>query len=709
MLMKKGFRKTGSILLAFLLAGSLQAQSLQWPIAGKKEGEDILSRPQAYISGELNYEDLVIGAEPGTAVLCPANGIIVSVGTVYQKSMNYIDSYGFDARKTMAENIRAAREESGKPCTGSLSLRLADGKKVHLQGFTGDRRFQTGQAMKSGDTLGVVDYSFPAFKKPSLMVSISDTKGKAVDPMTPFGLMTSFVEAEAITRDNPMPADKIREDLDVLENAFCELYPSLESHMSEAAFRAYMDSLKASVTGPMDVPMDFRLMLRRILHRLPDSHVYLYPDPIQTEAPVEWTPGEMLTFCDDTVRVMIAAQGFEALEGKVVTTIDGVPAAAYARRAAELETGYDGKIESTTAERLVYLARYSLMLNPDAAKGTVHELGLEDGMTVRVPFYTRPLFRTNDQYRRIYNWYSLNLMRGDDDVFETRVLNDSTAYLAIRTFELLDKQVEQIRDFLRDCKAPNLIVDVRNNGGGESAVMMQLLSYFADAPMDRQKGGYMRVLKQGHFASLDHSVSYNGTMDIFPEYEAGDNGFYKRDSLETCAVVMPDPDVHYSGKVYVLTNGHSVSAATLFPAILVRNRRGVSIGRETGSGYHYFTAFKQADIVLPNTLQTVRIPMVQLVFDTTVCDRLPEGRGLLPDYPLPLAWNEVMMGDDGNTDVMLEYALSLIGEGRYLSEEDPFAAADQAPVKRSVPWLPIAGAVALILLVLAIVLLRRKV
>ena len=86
--MKKGFRKSGTLLLAVLITGALQAQSLQWPIAGKKEGEDILSRPQAYIGNELNYAELVIGAEPGTAVLCPADGVIVSVGAVYQKNMN---------------------------------------------------------------------------------------------------------------------------------------------------------------------------------------------------------------------------------------------------------------------------------------------------------------------------------------------------------------------------------------------------------------------------------------------------------------------------------------------------------------------------------------------------------------------------------------------------------------------------------------------
>ena len=130
--MKKVFRKSGTFLLAILLAGSLQAQSLQWPIAGKKEGEDILSRPQAYIGNELNYEDLVIGAEPGTAVLCPADGVIVSVGAVYQKDMNNMEFYGFDARKTMAEIIQAAREESGRLCTGSPATAVLQPSCPHL-------------------------------------------------------------------------------------------------------------------------------------------------------------------------------------------------------------------------------------------------------------------------------------------------------------------------------------------------------------------------------------------------------------------------------------------------------------------------------------------------------------------------------------------------------------------------------------------------
>ena len=701
------FRRTGALVLSVLLAITVQAQNLLWPIAGKKAGEDILSQPQTYIDKELNFDDLVIGAEPGAVVLCPVDGVITSVGTDYMSSLTYMTANAFDPRRTMAENIWAVREATGQRYTGSLSIRMADGSKLHLSGISGDRRFQTGQKLHAGDTLGVVDYSFHAFRDPSLMVSISGRDNRPVDPMTPFGLKTTFVKPQELTRENPMPADKVREDLDVLADAFCELYPSLEDHMGENAFRAFVDSLKATVTGPVDVINDFRMMLRRILHQVPDSHVYLMPDPLPNQALPAWTPGEFLSFCDDTVRVMVAVPALKELEGKVVNTIDGVLAVEYARRAMELENNYDGKVESFAEEEVVNLGRYGHILNLNADRGTVHELGLEDGTTVHVPFFLHAPLMANDAYRRMARWHNVNMRRSDDVVFETRPLNDSTAYLGIKTFEMLDKQVEQVRDFLASCQAPNLVIDVRNNPGGDSEVLMQLLSYLADAPMERQKGGYARVLKQGQFTSLAHSLNHTADEDIFPEYEAGENGFYIRDTVETCAVVMPDPDVHYGGKVYVLTNGHSFSAATLFPSVLVRNRRGVSVGRETGSGYHSMTAYKFADIMLPNTLQTIHIPLVQMIFDTTVCDRLPEGRGLLPDYPLPLTWNEVMCGSDGETDVMLEYALSLIADGKYLSVEDPFAAADKAPEKRAFPWVIVAGVAALLAL-LALMLLRKR-
>ena len=706
-------KKTSLIIILSLASlagafGTVSAQTLHWPVAGKPAGEDILSKPQAYIGQEQNFTELFIGAEPGAVVLCPVDGIVLSVGASYYKSLSFVLSAHYKEGLSLTENVLAARQEDGLPYTGAISLRMADGNKLHLGGFIGDRHFKTGEKLSAGDTLGVVDYSYHAFKEPSLMVSISDRSNKPTDPMTPFGIDTTFKAPEEMTRENPLPADKVREDLTVLEEAICELYPSLEDRMGETALRAYMDSVKASVTEPMDVPVDFRILLRKVLHQLPDSHIGLYPDPLQTTPPPAWTPGEFLAFCDDTVRILLTVPAYTQYEGRVVSRINGAPAADYAKRMYELLSMYDDGVESTLEEECVPLGRYGMIMNPGARKGAAHELVFDDGTSVTIPFSDHTRFKGNDAYRRMARWHNINRMESDDDVFQTRMLNDSTAYLGIKTFEMLTGQVERVRDYLDSLQTPHLIVDVRNNSGGRSEALMDLLSCLAAEPMDRQKGGYGRVNKRGQFASLAHSLNYMADVDIFPEYEPGENGFYLRDTLETCSVVLPDPDVHYAGKVYVLTNGSSFSAATLFPAVLVRNRRGVSVGRETGTGYHYMTALKFADIQLPNSLQSIRIPMVQMVFDTAVCERLPEGRGLLPDYPVPLTYKEVMSGTDGEADVMLEYALSLIAEGRYLSEDNPFAAIDQASAK-PVNWtVLLISALVFALLACLITLLLRK-
>ena len=172
------------------------------------------------------------------------------------------------------------------------------------------------------------------------------------------------------------------------------------------------------------------------------------------------------------------------------------------------------------------------------------------------------------------------------------------------------------------------------------------------------------------YSSFKSCFNYTDEMNMYTDYVEDGTGKYRKVSTNE---IRPDSLINYTGRIYVLTNGSSYSASTLLPSMLVRNRRAVTVGRETGTAYHYMTAENFADIMLSNSQQTIHIPLVKSVFDTTVNARVPAGRGLLPDYPVELSKNEILMGEDGKTDVMLEYALSLIADGKYLSEEDPFA------------------------------------
>ncbi len=103
----------GFLALSFAAQAQAQHQTFLWPIAGKTAGADILSRPQNYIGDELNGDDLFIGAEPGALVLCPADGIITSVGPTYQRSMVYMLGARCQETMSLTENVLAT--ESSRP------------------------------------------------------------------------------------------------------------------------------------------------------------------------------------------------------------------------------------------------------------------------------------------------------------------------------------------------------------------------------------------------------------------------------------------------------------------------------------------------------------------------------------------------------------------------------------------------------------------
>lgn len=708
-------RRILSACIALCVSTSIWAQDFVWPMAGKRAGDNVLCKPQSYIGTEHNFSDLFIGGEYGDAVVSPVSGKVVFVSALYRKSLEYAISVGgsgsFDQiiRDAVAEKIG-----NEKYVCGTISIMTADGRKVNISGLTGPKLFMTGQRVSTGDTLGFLAYSFKAFSEPSLILSISDARGKPTDPMSPFGLESTFKEPETLVREDPLPAEKCREDITVLEEAVLDAYPSLDALMSEEAFRASMDSIRRGITGPVSVSNgSFGLILRSFNKLVHDSHLYRLPDQHNTAANSSalYLPSFYYMWADDTLSVLATSKPMAKYCGKAVASVDGMSAAEYVQRAKAFESLYDGDVQSTVEESAVITGVYGMLLNIDATANTTSHVVFMDGTELDIPFVEVREIVLNADFRRINDWRSINYRRSEDDAWQAMELNDSTSCLSIRTFEMDDVQLGACLDYLYNCKSENLIVDLRNNAGGESRVLMKLLSALTDVPMKRQKGGFAMVKKQGHFQSFKYSLNYLPDEDMFTGFAGreGAEGFYSLDTLNTCSVILPDTTCSYGGRVYVLTNGHSYSAATLFPSVLVRNRRAVTVGRETGTAYHFMTAYKFADILLPNSLLVMRIPLVKCVFDSTVCERTPAGRGLLPDYPVPLTRNEVMMGEDGKTDVMLGYALSLIAEGKYLSDDDPFAALDsREPDGGGVNWLLILGGAGLAAAFLLYFALRRR-
>ena len=653
-------------LLLCSFASSAQTEStLLWPVKGQKAGTNILLRPQDPLDHEVNYGNLVIGAKEGTEVIAPADGMISDVLLAYFPELSRCTSYGFDDAKSF-DALRKKMEESSnvrdpkKYINGCLTLKLDDGRRIIFRGLRGNMEFKSGQRVKAGTVLGTVSYVFEKISGPHISLEM-DKKG-ITDPMTPFGLQTTFKVGEAFTPPEKLTREQANEDFDFFMESLRECIPSYRDIITpelEETFvrncKAKLDADEVSFTTLHDIVGD--AFTARFFH---DSHAWRQsPNPFPNPSSNVQYPAIMLCTLGDRMFVRQVQPGYEEYIGKEIATVNGISAKEQAAHH-RLKTEYfDAKVESTVA--LQVLANWWGQYD-DTFTGTGAHLTFTDSTSVDVPFLKR------DQVKRytpqptgpVAYYVHKNQNRKEDWSF--KLLDDKTALLTLAHFQLNEVQMDNIADSLRaHAQVPNLIIDVRDNPGGDAeceGVLLKMFLFEKPAMFNRQM-----VNSNTTYRCFDHCFNWSKDMTPFEDFVKieGKEGFYNKDEFsETQTSAKPEKnDPIYKGKIYVLTNEGSISAATDFPAHLVRAGRAKTIGRETATAYHYMTAMKFARLFLPNTRIEYHLPLVKAITATNVSERFPYGRGLLPDYEVPLTQEEVFFSTE---DVILKRAMEIINK-----------------------------------------------
>lgn len=660
--------------VALLTSAERAKAQLLWPVKGAEPGEGIICKPQQYIGDEMNFDDLFITADEGTEVVSPCDGTLIGYLVDQQTSLftvytSHLTDMTFDEGISEVINGNRLAVPSKYVC-GGVSIRMNDGRKMYINGLTGNVRLKTGMKISKGDLLGNVGYAFKAFEEPHISLSISTSSGKVDDPMTPFGLETTFVAPGEMVIPETLTPEQAQADFTILMDAYQEIYPSLFDIVTREQFDAFRaEGMKMLENGVSYI--DFYNLARRttsaeLVH---DSHVSLLTrDPRMGDGRrALYSPNLMLGIIKDTLFVTMADISCKDMVGRKVASIDGVPAAEVIERTEKMMTGYDGENESY--RDYLRLQAWNYIYCNEVTKPRTSTVRFDDGteyvdvwMDSRRARYTPVRSTRLGYYKRMYE--------AMDKSWKYENINDSTGMLSIYTFALNEIELEDITDTVRaESGKKNMIIDVRFNDGGHIDPMNRLLSLFMDRP-SAELGSYQMVNSDSTFRSFRYSANYTPDMTPFENFvtKKGKEGYYQESDLYYRSSEA-DQAAGYKGRLYILTDETSVSAATYFPAYLVRNHRAVTVGRETKTGYHYMTAIKFVDILLPNSKIQVRIPMVKDVFDDVETPRTPYGRGLLPDYEVPLTYEEMYTADN---DPVLDKALELIAEDKYLGD-NPFA------------------------------------
>lgn len=240
----------------------------------------------------------------------------------------------------------------------------------------------------------------------------------------------------------------------------------------------------------------------------------------------------------------------------------------------------------------------------------------------------------------------------------------NTALLSVSTFrnDLFEKDgtpfskyLEQFFTELDKKNTKNLIVDLRNNGGGYSEYGAQLLSYLADTAFVYCRNLWVTSNKLSDFLEYDIPETFKGFPNGAEKAAIG----FKWNEHSTLGWRQPAAS-RFKGKVYFLINGGGASTTSEVASIAKDNKMGTFIGEEVGGEYKGDNGGVLAWLTLPNTKVKARIAVVKYelaVNEINNNDQSLFGRnGALPDYYIFPTLEDFI----GNKDPELAFTLQLI-------------------------------------------------
>ena len=201
--------------------------------------------------------------------------------------------------------------------------------------------------------------------------------------------------------------------------------------------------------------------------------------------------------------------------------------------------------------------------------------------------------------------------------------------------------------WLRKNDVQNLVVDIRANGGGDINNYVLLTKFLRKTSFKVADTAYANSKNFAPYSNHISSGFFDNIALWFVTHKKKDGkyhfGFWERHTF------TPKRKNYFNGNVYVLTNGLTFSASSLFCNAVKGQSNITLVGEETGGGWYGNSGILIPDIVLPNTKLRVRLPFFRLIQYHHISEK---GTGVMPDVYVGPALKDVISGDDTKMEIV---------------------------------------------------------
>lgn len=450
------------------------------------------------------------------------------------------------------------------------------------------------------------------------------------------------------------------QDFQVFKKALIENHPSLYRFTPKSQFQQLFDSIDSRLMQET-TGLEFFRMLAKVEALIREGHSYITPSETLKSKLMQAKSFPLDIAMIDNKMIVLASRSpnYTHLIGAEVTSINGQSIHAlfeYLKQSCGYKSAFNpaGLYNTLSLYSNFALAYYLYLDTTDEfqIEYQSHENKSEndtlEGTAVSIAYGAFPKF-----------------LPEPDPPFQFTINKAlSTAEIKITTFAhwVVSASVEDYKQFFQDCfqsmdeqNIENLIIDLRNNRGGEEMIGGELLTYLVDEEFKVYK--YVKA-KTLNFKSLNKLKGVTKVNLVKKHYQQTDSGFYltKGDILK---VYVPKEKYHFSGKTYMLSNGSSRSATNVLLALSKSHGVATLVGTESGGAYEDIDGRIHTQFLLPLSKHLVGFPVWTMKLN--VQGENPN-RGVKPHHEV-FETKQDLLG--GTTDNQLSYIYQLIQSKKY--------------------------------------------
>ena len=451
------------------------------------------------------------------------------------------------------------------------------------------------------------------------------------------------------------PAEALKADLTLLWDMLEEGHGGFDRYTPADALKKSFDAAGRRLAGPV-TEFDFYTGLLPLIAAIKDGHTQLRLSPAAAAyldaQPVHFPFG--LRFLRDRAYIFRNLSSDASVkEGAELLSIDGTAIMDIVSALLPLVPS-DAGIRTARLRRLEYPAVFGRLLALRFGRQESFRLRLQPLSGKEIEEITVRGITSSDIVRLLRERYPATVKRRPTYELAFR---GSTAVLTIRSFgDDPDSGRPRYREFLEGAyrsivekKAPSLIIDLRDNGGGHDEYAKLLFAHVMDRPFLYYWA--LETKKNDYDLFKFTNETAQGREELAKQAKKNARGWFDVIGHPNSGLQKPE-EPRFTGRVAILIDGGSFSATGETTSLFHYYKKAVFFGEECGSGYYGNTSGYMVLATLPNTGIQVRIP---LVLYTMAVDGYPKDRGIVPDVPVTPTIEDLLAGRDPVMERALAY------------------------------------------------------